>query len=394
MLCSACNTSALRCFLASTEAARIGGLSARNVRYSATENTRRLFQTRVSAPRNQPASILRISLSQRSQIPDLSAALSSVEDPRQGKELSHRDTNGSRRGFEYTDKIHQDIKTTAQRATIPVALRSLRDFMKVEGVLKLGPSTKNDIDQNLLETEVKSLKQLGDTTSRRKKRSPREEDPRVSRLAGSSRRARIQDYSSSPTKKNNGPMRSSSSPKALADPRTGTAFQKDQREPWQTQKKSLSEKFGSTGWLPRKRLSPDTLEGIRALHAQYPDKFTTPILADQFKVSPEAIRRILKSKWRPKDGEEEERRRRWERRGENIWSQMVEMGIKPPKKWREMGVGKTRYRHTAQSKQLESRIKSKSETSSRRAQPNTDLHTVTANRHESGPAVLLAERIL
>jgi hypothetical protein len=32
---------------------------------------------------------------------------------------------------------------------------------------------------------------------------------------------------------------------------------------------------------------------------------------------------------------------RWNKRGERIWSNLVEMGIKPPKKWREMGVGRT-----------------------------------------------------
>lgn len=113
-----------------------------------------------------------------------------------------------------------------------------------------------------------------------------------------------------------------------------------EREPWQLQKSALSEKFGHTGWLPRKRLSPDTLEGIRALHAQYPDKYTTPVLADQFEVSSEAIRRILKSKWRPNDEEEEERRDRWNKRGESIWSQMAELGVKPPKKWRQKGIGR------------------------------------------------------
>ena len=117
--------------------------------------------------------------------------------------------------------------------------------------------------------------------------------------------------------------------------------QPHQREPWQVQKSALTDKFGSQGWKPRKRLSPDALEGIRALHTQYPEKYTTPVLADQFKVSPEAIRRILKSKWRPNEEEEADRRRRWDTRGEGIWSQMVEIGIKPPKKWREMGVGKS-----------------------------------------------------
>ncbi|MCJ1367055.1 Required for respiratory growth protein 9 mitochondrial [Acarospora aff. strigata] len=112
------------------------------------------------------------------------------------------------------------------------------------------------------------------------------------------------------------------------------------RESWQVQKHALQKKFGEQGWSPRKRLSPDALEGIRALHAQYPDKFTTPLLADQFKVSPEAIRRILRSKWRPNEAEESSRRQRWDKRGEIIWGQMVELGVKPPKRWREMGITK------------------------------------------------------
>lgn len=114
-------------------------------------------------------------------------------------------------------------------------------------------------------------------------------------------------------------------------------------EPWQLQKKAIKEKLADKGpWNPRKRLSPDALDGIRHLHKTQPDKFTTPVLAEYFKVSPEAIRRILKSKWQPSDKEEEERARRWEKRGENIWSNLVELGVKPPKKWREMGVGKAK----------------------------------------------------
>ncbi|KAI4192361.1 MAG: hypothetical protein LQ346_004348 [Caloplaca aetnensis] len=112
------------------------------------------------------------------------------------------------------------------------------------------------------------------------------------------------------------------------------------RETWQTQKNALKTKFRTEGWAPRKRLSPDALEGIRALHAQFPDKFTTPVLADQFEVSAEAIRRILKSKWRPTDEETLSRRTRWDKRGERIWSKMVALGVKPPKRWRQMGVGR------------------------------------------------------
>jgi len=113
-----------------------------------------------------------------------------------------------------------------------------------------------------------------------------------------------------------------------------------ERPPWQLQKEALKDKLGGSAWNPRKKLSPDAMEGIRHLHKMQPERFTTPVLAQHFKVSPEAIRRILKSKWRPSDADQQERLRRWDRRGEKIWSNLVELGVKPPKKWREMGVGK------------------------------------------------------
>lgn len=101
------------------------------------------------------------------------------------------------------------------------------------------------------------------------------------------------------------------------------------REPWASQKDALKKKFAEEGWRPRKRLSPDALDGIRALHQQYPDKYTTPVLAEQFEVSPEAIRRILKSKWRPNEEETLDRRKRWAKRHDKIWDQMAEIGVRP-----------------------------------------------------------------
>ncbi|KAF1832132.1 required for respiratory growth protein 9, mitochondrial [Decorospora gaudefroyi] len=124
------------------------------------------------------------------------------------------------------------------------------------------------------------------------------------------------------------------------DSLTKEVQRRDGRPAWAVQKEALKEKLGGEAWNPRKKLSPDTMEGIRHLHSTQPHKFTTPVLADHFKVSPEAIRRILKSKWRPSDQEFEDRMQRWDKRGERIWSNLVEMGIKPPKKWREMGVGR------------------------------------------------------
>ncbi|CZT16931.1 uncharacterized protein RCC_02765 [Ramularia collo-cygni] len=110
------------------------------------------------------------------------------------------------------------------------------------------------------------------------------------------------------------------------------------QEPWGIQKSALERKFGQKGWQPRKRLSPDTLSGIRALHASNPTIYNVEMLRDHFKITPEAIRRILKSKWQPSTEEIEDRMKRWEKRGVKKWSEMAEQGQKPPKKWRMLGV--------------------------------------------------------
>ncbi|KAJ8132883.1 hypothetical protein O1611_g736 [Lasiodiplodia mahajangana] len=109
------------------------------------------------------------------------------------------------------------------------------------------------------------------------------------------------------------------------------------RAPWQIQKQALKEKFPE-GWRPRKRLSPDALDGIRALHTQFPEQYTTEVLATHFQVSVEAIRRILRSKWTPSPEEEINRQERWFNRGKNIWSHMAALGKKPPRKWRKEGI--------------------------------------------------------
>lgn len=112
-----------------------------------------------------------------------------------------------------------------------------------------------------------------------------------------------------------------------------------EREPWQIQKAALKEKF-KEGWNPRKRLSPDALAGIRAIHAQFPEQYTTSVLAEKFEVSPEAIRRILKSRWTPKEEEALDRQRRWFLRGQKVWGRYAELGLKPPARWRKLGIGK------------------------------------------------------
>ena len=64
------------------------------------------------------------------------------------------------------------------------------------------------------------------------------------------------------------------------------------------------------GWSPPRKLSRKAMSALRALHATDPETFTTPLLASQFRISPEAVRRILKSKWEPT---KEERTRMVER---------------------------------------------------------------------------------
>ncbi|KAK4228333.1 hypothetical protein QBC38DRAFT_475432 [Podospora fimiseda] len=109
------------------------------------------------------------------------------------------------------------------------------------------------------------------------------------------------------------------------------------KEEWRIQKEALKEKFPE-GWNPRKRLSPDALSGIRALHAQFPEEYTTEKLSEKFEMSPEAIRRILRSKWEPTAEEEEDRQMRWFNRGKSVWSHWAELGKKPPVRWRKEGI--------------------------------------------------------
>lgn len=63
------------------------------------------------------------------------------------------------------------------------------------------------------------------------------------------------------------------------------------------------------------------MSGLRLLHHTDPHTFSTPVLAERFKISPEAVRRILKSRWEPKGGErvrmvrkERERKEEWIRK--------------------------------------------------------------------------------
>ena len=53
------------------------------------------------------------------------------------------------------------------------------------------------------------------------------------------------------------------------------------------------------GWSPPRKISRDAMASLRQLHHMDPVSFTTEVLAERFRISPEAVRRILKSKWEP-----------------------------------------------------------------------------------------------
>ena len=128
-------------------------------------------------------------------------------------------------------------------------------------------------------------------------------------------------------------------------------------EAWKVQKAALQKKFG-TGWAPRKKLSPKARDWVKELHSSAPE-LTTEKLSEIFKVSPEAIRRILRSKWTPSPEQEQARERRWLKRRENIWERWIDIGRVQTKgmklgvqklkaegkeKWRnEMGEARERY---------------------------------------------------
>jgi hypothetical protein len=77
-------------------------------------------------------------------------------------------------------------------------------------------------------------------------------------------------------------------------------------------------------------MSREAMGIVRSLHAADPAKFTTPVLADRFEVSPESIRRILKSTFVPTPQKLETERLRKKQSDEEYhqeksWLETVEM---------------------------------------------------------------------
>ncbi|KAI0676489.1 hypothetical protein C8Q78DRAFT_961306 [Trametes maxima] len=63
-------------------------------------------------------------------------------------------------------------------------------------------------------------------------------------------------------------------------------------------RETMKRKFPE-GWAPPRRISREAMDSLRSLHSLDPGRFSTPVLAEKFHISKEAVRRILKSKWEP-----------------------------------------------------------------------------------------------
>ena len=400
MPCSACATNVLRSFPGSLEILTSVSLRTLTTRNLCKTRASRFYDARTT-PRTLSTATHAVGTAQPSASIDLeSASASPINPASRPKRTLQKQNDSSNERPAPADK--QEGKETANENQMKESgihatetLTSLDDHGKPHAPSK----TKNSFDKDWWEKNIGKLIEPDRHRGSTKAASRAQND-------------QIGDESKSKTKPTPAQAKFGKDSDPLKPPPHG-------KENWQIQKAALSTKFGSTGWVPRKRLSPDTMEGIRTLHSQYPDKYTTPVLADQFKVSPEAIRRILKSKWRPSDEEDDERRERWEKRGKKIWESLSEKGLKPPRKWRGMGVGrgKTAVReptrrerrmvlHLQREKGNGGKVDEKitaakerpSETKSRAValagQPEQGLPAISAVRPELGYQMPLADRIL
>ncbi|KAJ2016355.1 hypothetical protein GGH13_006767 [Coemansia sp. S155-1] len=76
---------------------------------------------------------------------------------------------------------------------------------------------------------------------------------------------------------------------------------------WQRRKIELKLKLGSEKWEPAKKIATSSMEKIRLLNSEFPEVWTMQRLSEQFKVSQETVRRILKSRFQPSEQRTERR---------------------------------------------------------------------------------------
>lgn len=93
---------------------------------------------------------------------------------------------------------------------------------------------------------------------------------------------------------------------------------KDNKMPlWRHRDETIKKKINGERWNPSKKLSRENMDSVRLLKKQMPH-LTASDLGAHFKISPDAIRRILKSKFKQTEEEAVKIQKRWERRGEMI----------------------------------------------------------------------------
>jgi hypothetical protein len=92
------------------------------------------------------------------------------------------------------------------------------------------------------------------------------------------------------------------------------------------------------GWSPPHKLSRQAMDGLRVLHMHDPETFSTPLLAERFRISPEAVRRILRSKWEPSP-EQRARLLRRELREKQSWIEAKRAAER--EEFRALGGGRT-----------------------------------------------------
>ena len=237
-------------------------------------------------------------------------------------------------------KSQQLREATPPIITAPAADSDALDRAKNDGVIL-------DLSPESLDAILKSSSGHQDEGA---PRAPRKSDKRDTRKRAE-KRAAVEGESETKRKKSELSAQGRKAADAGKDKGKGKAEAKDKaegakgpttrnptyREHWQLQKEALKAKFPE-GWQPRKRLSPDAIDGVKALHRQFPTTYTLPVLSKRFEVSPEVIRRILRSKWCPTPEEEEKRQKRWFERGKKIWTVKAALGVKPPRVWRKEGI--------------------------------------------------------
>ncbi|KAI8456707.1 hypothetical protein BY996DRAFT_6953932 [Phakopsora pachyrhizi] len=104
----------------------------------------------------------------------------------------------------------------------------------------------------------------------------------------------------------------------LSEPKARNGSIREKLKPdWLIQKEALKRNFPD-GWNPPKKISRPSMTLLRTLHSQDPARFSLPVLSDRFKISPEAVRRILRSKWEPDPIKFEKLKDRWDE-GSDGW---------------------------------------------------------------------------